>query len=160
MTEESSAVTLGHPPEGLMRALNALLRRLLRTPLAGPLRKHFMVVNVTGKKSGRQYSIPLTAHTIDGALYALTNAAWKHNFRDGADAQVVHNGTTTAMRGELITDPAAVADLSHRCAQSYGTKRAQTLMGFKFRDGTIPTVEEFADAVRREHLAAVKFTPL
>jgi hypothetical protein len=27
-------------------------------------------------------------------------------------------------------------------------KRAQTMMGLKFRDNRIPTVEEFADAVR------------
>ena len=32
-------------------------------------------------------------------------------------------------------------------------------MGLKFRDGRIPTVNEFADAVDRHRYAAVRFTP-
>jgi hypothetical protein len=101
----------------------------------------------------------VSAHRIDDTLYALANAPWKHNFRDGADAEVVHAGKTTKMRGELISDSAVVADLYHRCAQSYGVKRAQTMMGLKFRDDRIPTVEEFAEAVARDNMVAVRFTP-
>jgi len=57
-----------------------------------------------------------------------------------------------------ITDPALVAELSERCAVSYGVKKAQRMMGLKFRDNRIPTVEEFREAAVREHMAAVKFT--
>ena len=159
MTEQVPAVTSSHPPAALLRMVNPLIGRLLRTPLAGSLRKQMMVVNVTGRKSGRRYSIPVSAHQIDGMLYALTSAPWKNNFHDGAIADVLHDGRVTGMRGELVTDPSAVAELSHRCAQSYGPKRAQTMMGMKFRDGRIPTVEEFADAARRERFAAVRFSP-
>ena len=60
------------------------MKLLLRTPFAGPARHQLMVVNFTGRKSGRHYSIPLSAHLIDGILYALTGATWKDNFRDGA----------------------------------------------------------------------------
>jgi hypothetical protein len=117
-----------------------------------------MVVHVTGRKSGRRYSIPLSAHRIDGTLYALTSATWKNNFRGGASAEVLHKGKTTTMRGELITDPAAVADLSHRCAETYGPKRAQRVMGLKFRDNRIPTLEEFTEAATRDRMSAVRFT--
>ena len=85
-----------------------------------------MVVDFTGRKSGRPYSLVLTAHLIDGILYALTGATWKANFRDGAPAQVLHDGRSTAMRGELITDTALVADLYARCAESYGVKKRRT----------------------------------
>lgn len=117
-----------------------------------------MVVNVTGRRTGRRYSIPLSAHRIGGDLYALSSAPWKHNFRDGASAEVLLGGKTTAMRGELIEDRAVVADLSRRCAESYGIRRAQTRMGLKFRGGRIPTVEESGDAVDRHGYAAVRFT--
>jgi hypothetical protein len=63
------------------------------------------------------------------------------------------------MRGELIEDPAAVADLSHRCAESYGVKKAQRMMGLAFRDQRIPTVEEFKEAAERERIVAVRLTP-
>jgi hypothetical protein len=159
MTDQSHAVTVGHPPEALLRAINPMLKSLLRTPLAGPMRKQLMVMNFKGRKSGRQFAIPVSAHQIDNNLYAIGSANWKHNFRDGADAEILHNGKTTKMRGELLTDPAVVADLCQRCAESYGVKRAQTMMGLKFRDNRIPTVEEFAEAIAREKIAAVKFTP-
>jgi hypothetical protein len=132
---------------------------LLRTPLAGSLRDQMMVVSFNGRKSGRRYSIPLSAHRIDNNLYAITSAPWKHNFRDGADAEVLHNGKTTAMRGELIQDPSTVAELSRRVAESYGVKQAQRTMGLKFRDGRIPTVEEFTEVAQRDKLVAVRLTP-
>ena len=63
------------------------------------------------------------------------------------------------MRGELIRDRTIVSDLYHRCAESYGVQRAQRMMGLKFRDSHIPTRDEFAEAVDRLHLAAVRLTP-
>ena len=157
MTEP--AVTTSHPPERLLRAANPVVRFLLRTPLAGSARRQLMVLNFTGRKTGRRYSIPVSAHRIDNTLYAIANAGWKANFRDGATAEVLYDGKTTNMRGELIRDPAAVADLCRRAAESYGAKQAQRMMGLKFRDDRIPTLEEFTEAAQREGIAAVRLTP-
>lgn len=159
MAEQSYAIDVGHPPSALLRLVNPVLCFLLRTPLAGPARTQLMVLSFTGRKSGKSYSIPLSAHVIDGQLYALTGATWKQNFRGGAEARVVYAGKTSAMRGELIGDRAVVSDLFRRCAESYGAPRAQRMMGLKFRDQRIPTHEEFAEAVDRMHLAAVRLTP-
>jgi hypothetical protein len=158
MTEQSPAVTLAHPPERLLRVVNPILRSVLRTPLAGPAREQMMVVSFIGRKTGRGFSIPLSAHRIDNDLYAITSAGWKYNFRDGADAEVLHKGKTMTMRGELISDPAVVADLCKRAAESYGVKRAQLMMGLKFRDGRVPTVEEFREAVERDRIVAIRLT--
>jgi hypothetical protein len=155
-SEQSHAIDVGHPPSALLRLVNPVLGFLLRTPLAGPARTRLMVLSFTGRKTGKPYSIPLSAHVIDDQLYALTGAPWKQNFRNGAEARVVYDGKTTAMRGELIRDRAVVCDLFRRCAESYGVRRAQLMMGLKFRDQRIPTREEFAEAVDRLHLAAVR----
>lgn len=159
MTEQLPAVTVPVPPKGMLSVVNPMLRLLLRTPFAGSAHQRFMVVTVRGRKSGRQYVIPLSAHRIDNDLYAMTNAAWKNNFRDGATAEVLHDGHTTTMRGELIQDRAVVADLFRRCAESYGVKSAQRMMGLKFREQRIPTLEEFSEAIDREHLVAIRLTP-
>jgi hypothetical protein len=159
MAEQSYAIEIEHPPSALLRLVNPILSLLLRTPLAGPARKQLMVFSFTGRKTGRPYSIPLSAHVIDNDLYALTGAPWKQNFRDGAAAQVFYDGKTTAVRGELIQDRAVVSDLFLRCAESYGVQRAQRMMGLKFRDRRIPTLDEFAEGVDRLHLAAVRLTP-
>jgi hypothetical protein len=159
MTDQSPAVTISHPPENVLRAVNPAVKFLLGTPFAGGLRRQMMVLNFTGRKSGRQFSLPVSAHQVDNNLYALASAGWTANFRDGAIAEVLHDGKRTKMRGELIRDPATVANISHRVAESYGPARAQRMMGLKFRDNRTPTLEEFTEAATREGMRAVKFTP-
>ena len=159
MSEQSSAITISHPPDVLLRMINPIMKMMLSTPFAGPARKQLMVVNFTGRKSGRPYSLVLSAHVIDDILYAMTGAQWKYNFRDGATAQVLHDGKTTAMRGELIEDKALVTDLYFRCVESYGVKRAERSMGLGFRDHQMPTRDDFAKAVDELHLNAIRFTP-
>jgi hypothetical protein len=159
MTEQSSPISISHPPDAVLRVVNPIMKLLLRTPFAGAARNQFMVLHFTGRKSGRAYSIPVSAHLIDGTLYAMAAATWKNNFREGAAAQVLHNGKTTTMRGELITDKALVADLSVRCAESYGVKRAERAMGLAFRDHQMPTRDQFAEAVDQLGLGAIRFTP-
>jgi hypothetical protein len=159
MAEQSYAIDVAHPPSAVIKLVNPVLGFLLRTPLAGPARKQLMVLSFTGRKTGKPYSIPVSAHVIDHDLYALTGASWKQNFRNGAPAQIVYDGKTTAMRGELIRDREVVSGLFHRCAESYGVQRAQRMIGLKFRDQRIPTRDEFAEAADRLHLGAVRFTP-
>ena len=159
MAEQSYAVEAAHPPAAMLRVVNPTVSLLIQTPLFGNLRKQMMVVSFNGRKSGRRYSIPLSAHVIDNDLYALSGASWKQNFRGGAAARVAYDGKTTAMRGELIRDRSTVADLYQRCAQGYGVQRAQRMLGLKFRKRRIPTLDEFTEAVDRLHLGAVRLTP-
>lgn len=158
MAEQSAAVEIAHPPEVLLRTLNPVLRRVLRTPLGGRIAE-FMLVSFTGRKTGRRFSVPVSAHHVDGDLYVVLEAQWKYNFRDGADAEVYHLGKKEAMHGQLITERPVVVDIAHRLTQSYGAKRAQRTMGMKFRDNRVPTVAEWEEAVPRLKIAAIKLTP-
>ena len=153
------AIEISHPPEALLGIVNPAMRLVLRTPGLGSRLKVFMVVNFTGRKTGRRFSVPVSAHHLDGDLYALINGGWKHNFADSAPAEVQHAGKTTAMRGQLIKDPTTVADIAHRVATGYGAKKAQSTMGLKFRDNVVPSLEEFTAAAKRLGIAAIKFTP-
>ena len=160
MTEQPHAITLSFPPRAVQKVVNPIMRFLLRTPVMGAARRQLMVMSFNGRKTGRRYSFPLSAYQIDKDLYALSDAAWTRNFRDGATAQVLYDGKTASMRGELIQDPAAVADLYRRFAESKGVKNAQRMMAMKFRDRQMPTLEDFTEAVEQNHLVAIRFTPL
>ena len=161
MTEQSPAITISHPNPTLTRLFNSVLTLLLRTPLLGGARNQFMTVSFTGRKTGRHFSVPLSAHLVDDILYALSgeNAKWKFNFRDGHEAQVLFDGKTTTMRGELIEDTALIAGLYARVTASYGAKRAARSMGLAFRNNEVPSRDDFAEAVERLHLRAIRFTP-
>ena len=153
-----AAIEVSHPPDVVMRVMNPVLRAILRTPL-GRAASEFMILDFTGRKSGRHFSIPVSAHHLDGDLYAVLEAQWKYNFRDGADARVSHGGRTTTMHGVLITEQAAVADLVQRLASGYGAKKAQRMMGMAFADDRLPTPAEWLDAVDRLRISAIKLTP-
>ena len=146
-----------HTPEALLRVVNPTLRLALKTPLGGFL-GDFMLVTFTGRKSGKTYAIPVSAHQCDGELYMVAEAQWKYNFRGGAQAQVSHRGRTRPMRGELITDPPAVSGICERVAASYGPRKAQRQMGMTFRDNRLPTTAEWEEAVGRLNIAAIKLT--
>lgn len=157
MTEPSAAISAAHPPELMLKVLNPALKVALKTPLGGFI-GDFMLVSFTGRKSGRHYATPVSAHQLDGDLYVILEAQWKHNFRDGADAQVSYRGKTATMHGELITDHAAVAAICERVATSYGAKKAQRQMGMTFSSGRLPTIAEWEDAADRMKIAAIKLT--
>lgn len=154
---DQPAVDAAHPPELLLRIVNPTLKFALRTPL-GRLIGDFMLVSFTGRKTGRRYATPVSAHHLDGALYVLLEAQWKYNFRDGADAQVSYRGRTTTMRGELIDEPAAVAALAERIATSYGPKKAQRQMGLTFGGDRLPTIAQWETAAREMKLAVIKLS--
>ena len=158
MAEQSAAIDVAHPPEILLRVFNPVLRRALRTPLGGRIAE-FMLVEFTRRKTGRRFSVPVSAHHLDGDLYVVLEAQWKYNFRDGADAQVYHRGRKTALHGTLITEHAAVVDIVHRLSGAYGPKKAQRTMGMKFRDDRVPTVAEWEEAVPRLKIAAIRLVP-
>ena len=154
-----AAIETAHPPQLLLNAVNPVLRVAIGLPVVGSSLKDFMVMNFKGRKSGRRFSIPVSAHHLDGDLYAILEAGWKHNFAEGAPVDVVHAGKTTPMHGLLITDPTTVADIALRVATAYGPKKAQRSTGLKFTSGTIPSRDEFVEAAMRLHIAAIKLTP-
>jgi len=142
----------------MLRVSNPIMRGLLRSPAGGPLRKQFMVLRFFGRKTGHRYDIPVVAHRLDGGLYALTDAPWRYNFRDGADVEVTLDGHVTRMRGQLVDDPAAVAPLYARVIDQLGVKRAPRVLGLKIHTPGTPETEALAEAARRYHLSAIRLT--
>lgn len=153
-----TAIEASHPPDAVMRVLNTLLRSVAGVPVLGSTFKDFMVLKFTGRKSGKAFAVPVSAHHLDGDLYAMMSAGWKYNFTDGLPVDVVHAGKTAPMTGRLIKDPATVADIAFRVASGYGAKRAQRAMGFTFGDGALPTLAEWVDAVQRLDVSAIVFS--
>jgi len=142
----------------MMRVSNPVMRGLLRSPAAGPLRRQFMVLRFFGRKTARRYDVPVVAHRLDGELYALTDAPWRNNFRGAADVEVTLDGHVTRMRGELVDDPETVAALYARAIDHFGVRRAQRMLGLKIHTPGTPAIEVLAEAARRYHLSAIRLT--
>ena len=110
------------PPRALVRAMNPVLRVVLRTPL-GWLVRPFGLLEFTGRRSGRRYRVPVGVHLVDGIPVVFTPASWRANFAGGRPLTVHLHGSAEEMVGRLETEPGAVAALLQRL----------------FDDGTAPT---------------------
>lgn len=81
------------PPLWLFRALNPLMRAILRSPLHGLLSGMLMLLSYTGHKSGTVYTIPIGYFTWDtDELMAFTTARWWTNLRDGRPVTLLVKG--------------------------------------------------------------------
>jgi hypothetical protein len=153
---DKPVVEQAYPPDLVTRLVNPAGRFLLRSRLGGPLRRRYMLLQFTGRKTGRRYTVPVTVHRAEGELYVLTSAGWRHNFRGGGDVEVLLDGRTVPMRGELVEDPDVVARFYARRISEYGLRMAQIEISIKINVPRAPTLEELTEAAERIGLSVIK----
>jgi hypothetical protein len=132
------------PPRGLMRrVVNPVVRAVARSPaarLTGPV----LVLEFTGRRSGRPLSVPVLGRPHGDLVYALTDAAWALNFTGGAPVTVTSRGRRIARHGVLVEDPAEVAAVLRAAIARSGPRS----VGLRLPPGWVGTDEELA-ALRR-----------
>ncbi|MBY0278570.1 nitroreductase/quinone reductase family protein [Candidatus Binatia bacterium] len=88
--------------------LNPLVVRLLRSPLHHLIGGGLMLITVTGRRTGRRYTIPVGYQRDGDLLHVLVSKAarkqWWRNFRTPATLEVELRGDTFAARGHVV-DP-------------------------------------------------------
>jgi hypothetical protein len=140
----SDQVVSKEPPRWVIqRVANPLMRRALPSRLGA--RIPVGLLRFTGRRTGRRYDVPVGVHRLPQGLVVVTDAPWRLNFRGGADAELVLGGRTTAVRGELVEEPARVGPLLRAILDSGVPPRRVAL---QVAAGHRPTDEECA-AVRQ-----------
>jgi F420H(2)-dependent quinone reductase len=150
-------VESGEPPRLVLRFLNPLLAALLRSPLHRPLSKQFMLLTITGRKSGRTYTVPVGRHQSDGALVVYAGGGWRLNLRGGARVGLTLDGRKRAGYAEFEEDPDRVAQAYKTRLDSLGVGNARQL-GLRVNVGRSPTVEEIKPAVAQRGIATIRLT--
>jgi len=91
---------------------NPMMIWLLRSPFHGMLDKGIMLVTVTGRKSGKNYSTPVNYLRDGNTLWVISTRArtWWRNLIDGAPLEVLLSGQDLKAQGEAIVDEQAVAE--------------------------------------------------
>lgn len=88
--------------------LNPLVVRLLRSPLHRVIGGGLMLITVTGRRTGRRYTIPVGYQRDGDVLHVLVSEArrkqWWRNFRTPAELEVELRGERFAALGAVV-DP-------------------------------------------------------
>ena len=147
----------GEPPRLVIRFLNPLMRLLLRSPFHRLLSKQFMLLSVTGRKSGRTYTVPVVRHQSGGTIVVYAAGSWRHNLRGGAPVSAVLDGVERAGYAELEEDPERVARAYKTRLDELGVGEAR-MLGLKVTGGRSPTVEEIQPAVAERAIATIRLT--
>lgn len=96
----------------LMGVFNVVPRLILRSPLHGVMSGRLLLLTVTGRKTGRSYTIPVSYVEDGDALLVGAGAPWVKNLRDGVPVSVWLRGKERLVSPEVIRDPAELARLS------------------------------------------------
>lgn len=106
-TVETKETKTQAPPPAFF---NKLMIRLLRSPLHGLMSKNTLLLEITGRKSGRQYIIPVSYVPQDDQTIlcsTLRSRSWWKNLRGGADVTVWLRGQERSARATAVYDDAA-----------------------------------------------------
>jgi deazaflavin-dependent oxidoreductase (nitroreductase family) len=94
---------------GWQKPANRVVGTLLRTPgVSSGMGKRLIIINVTGRKTGKKYSVPVAYTRHDGALLVGTPFAWARNMRTGEPVEVVLQGKRRQADVQVISDEDAV----------------------------------------------------
>jgi F420H(2)-dependent quinone reductase len=156
--DSSSAVTRQAPPKLLIAVFNPIFGALLRSPLHSLVDKDFVILHLTGRRSGRRYSIVVGRHTLDGVLTVMTSSPWRLNIQGGADVEVTSDGQTRRGTAVLIEDREQATRAYAAEIHRIGWKAAQRTLGLKISVGREPTLDELRVVADRDHLSLIRIT--
>lgn len=141
-------------PEAVFTVVNPLLKLLLRSPLHGLVSDALLVLEYTGRRSGKTYRLPVGYTQFDDTLFLFTHSGWWHNFEEPREVAVRLRGERRRGTASAITDPEAVAERLQRVMDDRGVGAARRL-GFEV-EGGVPDQETLADAI--EETVAIEVT--
>ncbi|MFC7962366.1 grhN [Rhodococcoides kroppenstedtii] len=99
------------------------------------------MLTVTGRRTGRRFTVPVGVHEIDHQRLIFTDAPWRINFRGGAPAQLLCAGQHSTVDVTLVEDPTEVGNL-FRAAFAAGITPAH--IALRIPTGHTPSDEELA----------------
>jgi hypothetical protein len=94
----------------LNRLRNPFVKVLLRSPLHGVMSKHLLLITMTGRKSGKVYTIPVSYHREGAVLHIISwwYRQWRRNLRGGVPVMLRLQGHDLQGGGNVLEDDEGV----------------------------------------------------
>ena len=87
----------------LYRVINPVVKKILRSPLHGVLSQNTLLLEFTGRKSGRKLSTPVSYHSSDGVAHCFTRKSfvWWKNLNSAESVYVTIKGKRHLVNPEV-----------------------------------------------------------
>jgi deazaflavin-dependent oxidoreductase (nitroreductase family) len=135
------------PSRRLLRSSNPFVSMILRSPLHRLLSSHLLLLTFTGRKTGKQFTIPIYYTREDDTLTLFSSKSWYKNLRGGPPVVVHLKGRVRTGRAEVIEEPEAVLEAAEPLVAEYGLKGAGQRIGLALDISPPPTTHELAAAM-------------
>ena len=88
----------------LFKILNPVMKAILRSPFHSLVSRSIMIITFTGRKTGKEYSAPVSYIREDQLVTCFTHAKWWLNFENRTEVKVRIQGTDLEGYGIAIPD--------------------------------------------------------
>jgi hypothetical protein len=94
---------------------NGFISWVLHSPLHGILSSGMLLITVTGRKTGRKFTLPVGYYCEQGTVWILTNRdrTWWRNVEDGAEVSLLMKRKPLGAFAEADLDDASVEQQMH-----------------------------------------------
>jgi hypothetical protein len=136
----------------LLRRVNPVIARLLRSPLHGLFSRNLLLLTYVGAKSGRTRTLPLSYVMLGDRLYLCTRSSlWWRNLRDGQPVELRLRGRRVRAMPVIVELPSPEALGALRAFLTANPKTGEML--YQVRSGGDGRPSE--NDLRREVLRSV-----
>ncbi len=128
--------------------LNQVMAGLLRSPLHGLMSANLMLLTFTGRKSGKQFTTPVTySYLSPDRLLVFTSSSWWKNLRGGAPVSLRIKGKLVQGTAEPTDDRQTIIAETRAYLAKKGVRNAR-MIGLQI-DPKRELSQEYLDEVTR-----------
>lgn len=138
--------------------LNKVTTALLRSPLHFLVSGNLLLITFTGRKSGKQFTTPVTYTQKGDVVRVFSNQRWWRNLVGGAAVTVRLRGSDIAGHAEVVQDGQVVLDEIADYLASNGVKRA-FMINLPLDAARTPSADEIAQAARGHIVVRIALQP-
>lgn len=127
---------------------NDFIAWVLRSPFHTLLSKGMMLITVTGKSTGKKYTLPVGYYVEGDSFWVLTsrNRTWWRNLRGDSSVELLLKRRKVHATAEIVSDETAVisrlADYLHHIPQAAGQMRVGMVNGSPNMDDLIRVAKD------------------
>ncbi len=136
---------------------NDFMAWVLRSPLHGILSKGMMLITVTGRKTGKKYTLPVEYFEADGFLWIVTSRdrTWWRNLQNGAEVELLLKNQPLNAYASLVTNLEQVE--THLLDYVRQAPLAAKAMGLRM-ENKIPNAEDLAREAKKRLFVRVQLS--